>query len=140
MYCKKGVLRNFAKFPGKHLCQSLFFNKAAGLPFLTEHLWWLLLYEKQKSVILNYKAYKNFLKETLNLVWSWKPWHLKFCQENMRKHMWKYLINNWFFMIPLIGLQINHQNLVSLQTMLILFCLLFSLEFLFNLRKYFLWQ
>ena len=22
-----GVLRNFAKFPGKHLCQSLFFNK-----------------------------------------------------------------------------------------------------------------
>ena len=24
--CKKGVLRNFAKFTGKHLCQSLFFN------------------------------------------------------------------------------------------------------------------
>ena len=28
---KKGVLRNFAKFTGKHLCQSLFFNKFAGL-------------------------------------------------------------------------------------------------------------
>ena len=27
---KKGVLRNFAKFTGKHLCQSLFFNKVAG--------------------------------------------------------------------------------------------------------------
>ena len=27
----KGVLRNFAKFTGKHLCYSLFFNKAAGL-------------------------------------------------------------------------------------------------------------
>ena len=27
----KGVLRNFAKFTGKHLCQSLFFNKVAGL-------------------------------------------------------------------------------------------------------------
>ena len=27
MFCKKGVLRNFAKFTGKHLCQSLFFNK-----------------------------------------------------------------------------------------------------------------
>ena len=24
---KKGVLRNFAKFTGKHLCQSLFFKK-----------------------------------------------------------------------------------------------------------------
>ena len=27
----KGVLRNFVKFAGKHLCQSLFFNKVAGL-------------------------------------------------------------------------------------------------------------
>ena len=25
-----GVLRNFAKVTGKHLCQSLFFNKVAG--------------------------------------------------------------------------------------------------------------
>ena len=30
MFCEKGVLRNFAKFAGKHLCQSLFFNKVAG--------------------------------------------------------------------------------------------------------------
>ena len=30
-FCKKGVLRNFAKFIGKHLFQSLFFNKVAGL-------------------------------------------------------------------------------------------------------------
>ena len=28
---KKKVLRNFAKFIGKHLCQSLFFNIVAGL-------------------------------------------------------------------------------------------------------------
>ena len=27
VFCKKGVLKNFAKFTGKHLCQSLFFNK-----------------------------------------------------------------------------------------------------------------
>ena len=26
----KGVLRNFTKFTGKHLCQSLYFNKVAG--------------------------------------------------------------------------------------------------------------
>ena len=68
VFCKKGVLRNIAKFTGKHLCQSLFFNKVAGLrpatllkkrlwhrcfpvnfaiflrtPFFIEHLWWLLL-------------------------------------------------------------------------------------------------
>ena len=39
---KKGVLRNFAKFTGKHLCQSLFFNKVAGLrpaTLLKKRLW-----------------------------------------------------------------------------------------------------
>ena len=30
----KGVLRNFAKFTGKHLCQSPFFNKVADLRLL----------------------------------------------------------------------------------------------------------
>ena len=69
VFCKKGVLWNFAKFPGKQPYQSLFFNKVAGLrpetlfkkrvwhrcfpvnfvkllrtPFFTEHLWWLFLY------------------------------------------------------------------------------------------------
>ena len=68
VFCKKGVLRNFAKFTGKHLCQSLFFDKVAGLrpgtlfkkslwyrcfpvnfakflrtSFFIEHLRWLLL-------------------------------------------------------------------------------------------------
>ena len=31
---KKGVLTNFAKFTGKHLCQGLFFNRVAGLSFV----------------------------------------------------------------------------------------------------------
>ena len=31
VFCKKDVLRNFAKFTGKHLRQSLSFNKVAGL-------------------------------------------------------------------------------------------------------------
>ena len=66
VFCKKDVLRSFAKFTGKQLCQSFFFNKVAGLqlllknriwrrcfpmnfakfprtPFLIEHLRWLLL-------------------------------------------------------------------------------------------------
>ena len=68
VFCRKGLLRNFATFTGKHLCQSLFFNKVAGLrpatlskkrlwhrcfpvnvakflrtPFFTEHLRWLPL-------------------------------------------------------------------------------------------------
>ena len=39
---KTGVLRNFAKFKGKHLCQRLFFNKNAGLrpaTIIKKRLW-----------------------------------------------------------------------------------------------------
>ena len=63
---KKGVLRNFTKFTGKHLCQSLFLNKVAGLrrvpvnfvkflrtSFLIEHLWWLFL----EQIISNIKLF-----------------------------------------------------------------------------------
>ena len=31
VFCKKSVLRDFAKFTGKHLCQCLFFNKVTDL-------------------------------------------------------------------------------------------------------------
>ena len=31
VFCKKVILRSFAKFTGKQLCQSLFFNKVADL-------------------------------------------------------------------------------------------------------------
>ena len=36
MFCKESVLRNFTKFTGKHLCQSLFFNKVASLILLAK--------------------------------------------------------------------------------------------------------
>ena len=38
---KKGILKNFTKFIGKHLCQRLFFNKVALLS--------LLIYQKSDS-------------------------------------------------------------------------------------------
>ena len=72
---KKGVLRNFRKFTGIHLCQSLFVNKLAslrpatllkkrlwhrcvpmnfvkflGTPFFIEKLRWLLLNNETKIV------------------------------------------------------------------------------------------
>ena len=42
VFYEKGVLRNFARFTGNHLCQSLFFNKVAGLrpaTLLKKRLW-----------------------------------------------------------------------------------------------------
>ena len=42
VFCKEGILINFSKFTGKHLCQSLFLNKVAGLrpaTLLKKRLW-----------------------------------------------------------------------------------------------------
>ena len=42
VFCKKDILRNFTKFTGKRLRQSLFFNKVAGLrpaTLLKKSLW-----------------------------------------------------------------------------------------------------
>ena len=30
VFCEKAVFRNFTKFTGKHMCQSLYFDKVAG--------------------------------------------------------------------------------------------------------------
>ena len=54
MFCKKGVVRNFAKFTRKHLCQSLLFNKVTGLP----------------------EAWDFFKKETVALVFSGEFWEI----------------------------------------------------------------
>ena len=79
VFYKKGVLRIFAKFTGKHLCQGLVFNKAAGLrpaislekslwhrcfpvnfakfvriPFLKEHLRWLLLHSSNLQFLIKF--------------------------------------------------------------------------------------
>ena len=83
VFCKKGVLRNFTKFTGKHLRQSLFFNKVAGLrpeacifikkrpwnryfhanfakfprtSFLIEHFWWLPLFSIISSCLSKVKV------------------------------------------------------------------------------------
>ena len=50
---RKDVFRNFTKFTGKQLCQSLFFNKVAGLrPFSQNNSWRLFL--TSRNVLLRY--------------------------------------------------------------------------------------
>ena len=43
VFCKNVVPENFLKFTGKHLCQSLFFNKVAGLQPFKYLRWYGLL-------------------------------------------------------------------------------------------------
>ena len=46
---RKGVLRNFAKFMGKHLCQSLFFNKV--------YYWYIQNFLKPFYIILKFLVF-----------------------------------------------------------------------------------
>ena len=38
-FCTKGVLKNFAKFTGKHLCFPVNFKKFSRTCFFIDHLW-----------------------------------------------------------------------------------------------------
>ena len=85
VFCKNGVLRNFAKLTVKYLCQSLFFNDVADFKpatllkkglwhrcflvnfaiflrtsFLTEHLRWLFLKRKESKANSKSVSYKNY--------------------------------------------------------------------------------
>ena len=59
----KGVLTNFAKFTGKHPCQSLSLNKVA-VPFLRNTSGWLLLLSENMLTNFSYSQYSEFLWKT----------------------------------------------------------------------------
>ena len=98
MLCeKKGDLRNFAKFTGKYLCQSLFFNKGAcnfikkealaqefsvkfakflSTLFFTEHLW------APASVIIKlFSLHRSWENSLRNQVWTIQKWSKILCEE-----------------------------------------------------------
>ena len=95
VFCKNGVLKKFARFTGKYLCQSLLFNKVVGhrpatlskrrlwqryflvnFPkflrpaFFLEHLRWLFLKFKRKQFHFTYTSEyfytSEIYKNTLN--------------------------------------------------------------------------
>ena len=62
---KKGLLRYIAKFTGKHLCQSLFFNIVAGLrpvTLLKKRLW-------HRCFPVNFAKFLRTLFFTVHLRW-----------------------------------------------------------------------
>ena len=77
VFCKEGVLRNFAKFTGKHLRKSLFFNEIAGLRPAT--LWKKRLWHRSFPV-----NFAKFLRTPLlqntsrRLLLSQKNWGSKY--------------------------------------------------------------
>ena len=64
---KKVDLRNFTKFTGKHVYQSLFFNKVAGLrpaPLLKKRLWHRCLFSCEFCGIFKNTFFKEHFRET----------------------------------------------------------------------------
>ena len=68
VFCKKGVLGNFARFTRKHQCLRLFFNKVAGLRDAT-------LSKKSLSRSCFLVNFEKFLKKT--------PWDDCFCNAHL---------------------------------------------------------
>ena len=110
-FVRKGVLRNFAKFTGKHLCQSLFFNKVAGLrpaTLLKKRLW-------HRCFPMNFAKFlrTSFLQNTsgrllLNIALklnnrTWKKYKSNSLRENMTLKL--VVLQSW------IKLQIIKKNL-----------------------------
>ena len=113
----KDAFRNFARFTGKHLCWSLFFNKVAGLrpgtllkkrlwhrsflvnfvkflrtPFFTEHLWTTV----SQDIGMTYG-------KLLHLVYDWNLrkwfaifyWPLHLVSQEVYSNFWNCFLYTW---------------------------------------------
>ena len=109
-FVRKGLLKNFAKFTGKHLCQSLFlimfqappetllkkrlwhrcfpvnFAKFLKASFLTEHLWWLLLYQRFRMFFFYHSAYiaTHFFNQKIAIVIIRRIFKVRFIEKVFR--------------------------------------------------------
>ena len=73
MFCKKGVLRNFAKLTGKHLCQSLIFNKVARPGTLLKKRLWHKCFLTNFAKVLR----THFFSRAPPVAASFLPWTRK---------------------------------------------------------------
>ena len=103
VFCEKGVLRNFAKFTRKHLCQRFFLKKSTASnlikketlaqvfscdfceisknTFVTEHLRWLLLIKQSRWQLIRQLFYKvSFTRYYVIFCLWWLEPVLKFCK------------------------------------------------------------
>ena len=92
MFYKKGVLKNLTKFTGKHLCQSLFFNKVCNF-------------------IKNIRPATLLKKETLAQAFSCVFYKI-FKNTFLTKHL-RVTASALFTAIRILGLNINYLNPLS---------------------------
>ena len=94
VFCKNSVLKNFAKFTWKHLCQSLFFNKVAGdaCNFIKKETLALVLSCEFCEIFKNTHHGTPFFIEQLSTGC--------FCRLNSTKLNWSRIIIEWCLGIP----------------------------------------
>ena len=79
MFCNKGILKSFAKFTGKHLCQGLFLNKIA---------------DRTKNYISQVLVYHGKLKNQTNIIFPSPFWLKKDHIFNLSKRSKQGLFSN----------------------------------------------
>ena len=112
---RKGFLRSFAKFRGKHLCRSPFFNKVAGLrpaTFLKKRLW-------HRCFPLNFANFQEHLFYKTPLgdgFWTYKN-KISLWKLHIFTWFWKYFTYVIFRGAPnIILLNVTLQSCVSLKS------------------------
>ena len=90
MFCEKGVLRNSGKFTGKHLCQSLIFNKVRpeAWNFIKKRL--AQVFSCEFCKICKNTFFTEHLRATASAVshWCYHRYHRQF-------YRW-FIIDKWF--------------------------------------------
>ena len=64
-FAKKSILKNFTKFAGRHLCQSLFFNKVAGQETLAQ------VFPHEFCEIFKNTFFTEHLRATASKFYNW---------------------------------------------------------------------
>ena len=98
---KKGALWNFTKFTGKHLCQSPFFDKVAGLrpPTLLKERLWNRCFPVNFVKVLR----TSFLQNTSGrLLLKWKYWY-----SYLTLNLTLFKMSSW---VKLLGYEKNHNK------------------------------
>ena len=102
VFCKIGVVRKFAKFKGKHLCQSLFFNKVARLwsATLLKKTFWhrCFLQEFCEIFVKLFSITSGGCFCTYMLVFASFLLKFSFCVFKQSKLWWFIILRLWFIL------------------------------------------
>ena len=114
MFCKLCVLKNFVKFTGKQLCQSLLFNKVAGLrpvTLLKKRLWQMFSCEF-REIFRNTFFIEHLrwllLNKTYKKMSVWSPWNYFFSSS----FDFFIYISDWLYTVSIQDLNFIHPRLV----------------------------